>query len=292
MNSIHEQTRLPAEPEVARPALSSNSLMNRNQRAFLTGIREEILDPVNAIIQVSEILLAETTDLGQEAFVADLRKIHTSGRQLRIMIDEFLAPETLASQDADGALKALQSRIRHDMLNALNPIINYCEMWLEDAEEQFLQGFLLDLQRIHGHGKRCMVLLDKVLACRQQDLVGTEETVDPSARPEADPLFAWEQSVDKAAATEPGYCLVVDDNPTNRDILCRLLMRQGHAVATATNGREALEMLQAEPFDLVLLDIMMPELNGFQVLDRLKHDDHLRDVPVIMISALDQDDAV
>src|SRR3954470_20768816 len=131
MNSIPEQTRLPAEPEVARPALSSNSLMNRNQRAFLTGIREEILDPVNAIIQVSEILLAETTDLGQETFVADLRKIHASGRRLREMVDEFLAPGTFAGQEGDGAFQSLQSRLRHDLFNALNPVLNYCEMWLE-----------------------------------------------------------------------------------------------------------------------------------------------------------------
>src|SRR5439155_22162648 len=116
------------------------------------GIREQVLDPVNAIIPVSEILLAETTDLGQDVFVADLRKIHASGRRLREMIDEFLAPETLAGQEGDPAFKALQSRVRHDLFNALNPVLNYCEMWLEDAEEQFLQGFHTDLQRIHGQG--------------------------------------------------------------------------------------------------------------------------------------------
>jgi class 3 adenylate cyclase len=107
-----------------------------------------------------------------------------------------------------------------------------------------------------------------------------------------DPLFAWEQHVDKAAAAEPGFCLVVDDNATNRDILCRLLLRQGHKVATAVNGREALDMVRAEAYDLVLLDILMPEMNGFQVLQHLKADPALRDVPVIMISALDQDDSV
>src|SRR5262249_38487145 len=197
--------------------------------------------------------------------------------RLREMVDEFFVPEQLAGLEEDAAFKALQSRVRHDLFNALNPVINYCEMWLEDAEEQFLEGFQTDLQRIHGHGKQCMVLLDKVLSYRHQDLVAAEESANPA---EADPLFEWEQSVDKAAAIEPGYCLVVDDNPTNRDILCRLLLRQGHRVATAVNGREALEKVQAEAFDLVLLDIMMPELNGFQVLDRLKNDERLRDVPV------------
>src|SRR5439155_9742186 len=178
MNSTDEQTRLPPAPEVARPGPSSNSPMNRNQRVFLSGIREQVLDPVNAIIQVSEILLAETTDLEQDAFIADLRKIHASGRRLREMIDEFLTPETFVGQEGDTVFKSLQSRVRHDLFNALNPVLNFCEMWLEDAEEQFLQGFQTDLQRIHGHGKRCLAVLDKVLAYRQQDLLAAEEMAE------------------------------------------------------------------------------------------------------------------
>ena len=85
-----------------------------------------------------------------------------------------------------------------------------------------------------------------------------------------------------------GRVLVVDDVEMNRDVLARRLRQQGHAVATAENGRRALEMLAAEEFDLVLLDIMMPELDGFQVLERLRQDEALRHVPVIMISAVDE----
>lgn len=83
--------------------------------------------------------------------------------------------------------------------------------------------------------------------------------------------------------------LVVDDNEDNRYTLIQRLKRQGYTnVATAANGREALEMLQRERFDLVLLDVMMPELNGYEVLENLKADERLRQTPVIMISAVDQ----
>ena len=82
-----------------------------------------------------------------------------------------------------------------------------------------------------------------------------------------------------------GRLLVVDDNEMNRDMLSRRLERQGHAVTMAENGRQALERIRAEPFDLVLLDIMMPELNGYEVLEQLKNDGDLRHIPVIMISA-------
>jgi serine phosphatase RsbU (regulator of sigma subunit) len=86
--------------------------------------------------------------------------------------------------------------------------------------------------------------------------------------------------------------LVVDDVEANRDLLARRLRQQGHVVATAENGRRALEALEGEEFDLVLLDIMMPELDGFQVLERLQADSDRRHIPVIMISAVDQMDSV
>ncbi|MEB3827677.1 adenylate/guanylate cyclase domain-containing protein [Phormidium sp. CCY1219] len=86
--------------------------------------------------------------------------------------------------------------------------------------------------------------------------------------------------------------LVVDDVEANRDLLCRRLKRQGHTVKVAEDGLEALELLRAEPFDLVLLDIMMPNMNGYQVLQELKANPQLRHIPVIMISAIDDIDSV
>jgi CheY-like chemotaxis protein len=80
----------------------------------------------------------------------------------------------------------------------------------------------------------------------------------------------------------------VDDNEINRDVLCRRLERLGHAAATADNGRRALAMIGTGSFDLVLLDIMMPELDGYQVLEQVKADPARRDLPIIMISAVDE----
>jgi two-component system, cell cycle response regulator len=79
--------------------------------------------------------------------------------------------------------------------------------------------------------------------------------------------------------------LVVDDDEVNRDILARRLKRDGHHVGTAADGAQALDMAAAERFDVVLLDIMMPVLDGYQVLERMKSDARLRDIPVIVLSA-------
>ncbi len=87
--------------------------------------------------------------------------------------------------------------------------------------------------------------------------------------------------------------LVVDDNEDNRYTLTRRLAREGYGnVTTANDGRQALQLLKAQSFDLVLLDIMMPDLNGYQVLEQLKVDSRLRHVPVIMISAVEELESV
>jgi class 3 adenylate cyclase len=91
---------------------------------------------------------------------------------------------------------------------------------------------------------------------------------------------------------EQGSLLVVDDVEANRDLLSRRLQRQGHTVVVAENGRQAIERLKEQPFDLILCDIMMPEMNGYQVLEHLKADPALRHIPVIMVSALDDIDSV
>jgi adenylate cyclase len=81
--------------------------------------------------------------------------------------------------------------------------------------------------------------------------------------------------------------LVVDDNKVNRLLLSRNLELLGHRVAAVENGRVALETLRREPFDLALLDIEMPEMDGFQVLEQIRGDLALRDVPVIVTSSLE-----
>ena len=82
-----------------------------------------------------------------------------------------------------------------------------------------------------------------------------------------------------------GHILVVDDHKTNRMKMSFALRKLGHTVDLAENGRQALDMLRAQPFDLVLLDLIMPEMDGYQVLEQMKSDDVLRNIPVILVTA-------
>jgi len=89
-----------------------------------------------------------------------------------------------------------------------------------------------------------------------------------------------------------GNILVVDDNEMNRDMLSRRLQRQKYDVDVAEHGERAVEMMRGRDYDLVLLDIMMPRMNGYEVLELVKADEQLKHIPIIMISAVDDLDSV
>jgi class 3 adenylate cyclase len=94
------------------------------------------------------------------------------------------------------------------------------------------------------------------------------------------------------SAPAPGSILIADDNRVNRLMFGRGLEHEGHVVAFAEHGAEALDLLRGQRFDLMLLDVLMPELDGYGVLEELQRDPHLRDVPVIVTSALDELESV
>ena len=91
---------------------------------------------------------------------------------------------------------------------------------------------------------------------------------------------------------KPGRLLVVDDNKVNRILMARSLEQQGHEVEMAENGMRGLEKLRSEAFDIVLLDIEMPEMDGFQVLEVCLNDPDLSNIPIIMTSSMDELDSV
>lgn len=95
-----------------------------------------------------------------------------------------------------------------------------------------------------------------------------------------------------ASSATGGTILIVDDNRVNRLLLGRGLEQAGHSVEFAQHGAEALTLLRRRPFDLVLLDVLMPEIDGYGVLEQLQRDPHLRDIPVVVTSAVDELDSV
>jgi sigma-B regulation protein RsbU (phosphoserine phosphatase) len=179
------------------------------------------------------------------------------------------------------------SHLRHDLRTPINQIIGYSELLMEEAADAKHGAYDADLKKIQRAAKTLLGLINTNLTDDRLTLSGAVVTAAPAADP-ALPVAAEAASAAEAAAAIPGHILVVDDNEGNRDMLMRQLERQGHTVASAENGCAALDRLRAEPFDLVLLDLMMPVLDGHGALLEIKGDPALRHLPVIMISALDE----
>jgi two-component system sensor histidine kinase/response regulator len=179
---------------------------------------------------------------------------------------------------AGSALASVSPQLLHDLRSPLNQIIGYSEMLVEDAQAEQRPEAVTDLARIGDAGRRMLALLDEHFTSDQ------DEGVELARHPERPPL----QSLTAADAPLPGHLLVVDDDAANRDVLSRRLQQQGHAVRTASSGREALDLLSATAYDIVLLDIMMPDMDGYEVLRQIKSDQRLQHIPVIMISALSE----
>ena len=176
-------------------------------------------------------------------------------------------------------MSTLSPQLLHDLRSPLNQIIGYSELLTEGADGQGPEGFVTDLEKIRAAGHRMLAIIEENFTSAPPAATG---------RPLPAPRLPESAAVGLQPAVAPGLLLVVDDDATNRDVLSRRLKQQGHAVETASNGRDALQLMGDAAFDLVLLDIMMPDMDGYEVLGKIKADARLHHLPVIMISALDE----
>ena len=186
-----------------------------------------------------------------------------------------MKPDSHSSPDA-------ASQLRHDLRTPVNHIIGYSEMLLEDAEDCGNESGASDLKKIRSAAHELLGLINtRLSADGLQDL------------PRSSNAATWKGGDSKRLEKLfYGKVLAVDDNSENLDVLVRRLARHGLDVETAESGLSALDTIRAHAFDLVLLDVMMPGVDGYTVLRELKSDPETRDIPVIMISALDELDSV
>jgi adenylate cyclase len=181
--------------------------------------------------------------------------------------------------------------LRHELRTCVNQILGYSELVQEDLARAGQSRFIEDLKRVSSAARRLQSLVDQVPE--------TETPLDPSSLHVPPPKWAPSGSHPRAETTPSDRAaqgsaaaratvLVVDDDEGNRDVLGRVLQMKGYAVVLAASGPQALELVDSNPVDLVLLDIMMPDVSGLDVLKALRAS-HPRDaLPVIMATAKDQ----
>ncbi|MBI2394573.1 MAG: response regulator [Deltaproteobacteria bacterium] len=369
--------RKQAELEI-RAAMQATEAANRTKSAFLANMSHELRTPLNAIIGYSEMLREEAEEEGLESFVADLEKIRAAGRHLLGLINDVLdiskieagrvelcleevSIEGIAGEvarmaqpvaekngnalsvdcRAEGSMRADALRVRQVLSNLLSNACKFTErgavtLLVEDdiatdgvvfsvtdtgigmTPEQlsrlfqpFVQADASTTRRFGGTGlglaisKQLCELMGGTLVVESalgqgSTFVARLPRVAERARAvphkppmvlEATPPVAAGHERRRSEPPGRGSVLVIDDDPTIRDILARYFEREGFEVRTAASGDEGIAQVRAHHPDVVTLDVLMPGRDGWSVLAELKSDPTTADVPVVMLTILDQRNA-
>jgi DNA-binding response OmpR family regulator len=232
-------------------------------------LRHELRTPFNHILGYAEMLLESAEEDGLQALVPGLTRLLDDARELLAAVNAGLSAERLVRHDE---LEALGRRVEEQA----QPLAAQVEALVGLARKGGHEAALGDLERI------------RLSVGALTALTGGRMLLAPVAAPVGEQRATARESSSEKAILSPGRVLVVDDNETNRDLLCRRLEREGLTPTPARDGREALGLLHRSGFDLVLLDIVMPGVDGYEVLHAIKATPALRDIPVVMISALDE----
>lgn len=273
---------------------------HRLERALAAFLRQEFSAPVASIIGIAEVLLEDARENGPADLLPDLDRIRIAGLQLSDLLDRLVDVALPAFRGEGTDFVAFKAELRHELRTPLNAVKGYGELIQEEARATGRDALAADVDKLLGAADQLLRQIDalgepvKLSAgvagepLQSEDVASLDlvKQVIQSIRPVlTGPEGAW-------ARRESSHILVVDDTAANRDLLSRWLSREGHVVEQVTNGLSAIERLGKGDIDLVLLDLMMPVMNGFEALCRLKADPGTQNVPVIMISALNEMDSI
>jgi len=253
----------------------------------LSGLRKKLRAQLHQIISYTE-LMAEDNGAAADSRIPDcLSDILSASEAILAAASSYNAADGIESfiDDFSPSMVDYCSRIRH------------CSEQIEVlARAERSPDFQTDSSKLRAS----VAALDDLMSSISIDKVAAAADASPTLRP----VFPAERTAPystngsspelnpKKTPAQGGLILVVDDNEANRDVLSRRLLRDGCEVMLAETGRQALRMAQRYNFDLMLLDIMMPEMDGYAVLAELRKDSALRHLPVIMITAVDEIESV
>jgi adenylate cyclase len=261
----------------------------RIERALVAYVRQELSAPVTAVVGYAEMLMEDAVRAGRAEAVDDLKRILDASQALNRLALSLLDPAVFQRHEGSADLAEFRRKLRHDLRTPINAIKGYGEMLREDAIDCGASAFVGDLDKMLAEVALLLDRIDGLVTYSDGNAAPTPDRMVERLLASVRTVAPEEADL---AAMRPSRILVVDDNASNRDLLARRLERQGHTVLQAEDGSRALALVGEQALDLVLLDLMMPGMSGYEVLTRLKTDLQHRDLPVIMISALSELDSV
>jgi adenylate cyclase len=282
----------PVPPATLTPLLKA--LKTRDHEG-LSKLRHALRTPLNQIIGYSELLMETAEETSTTALLPELRRIHSGGGELLALINDALAAWKIEAGKVDFAA------LRENLRIPLSGVITLTGDSLARARTAGQTAIANDLEKILLAAQNLLNLSENTASTDIVD--STSVSRAPMAdlapgdlgglhAPPMNPVVVTPEDFGLSSQPMPNArILAVDDDAMNRDMLSRRLDKLGYEVTEAATGREALAKVKDGNFDLILLDILMPDLDGFQTLEFIKADPRLKHIPVIMLTALDDVDS-
>lgn len=237
--------------------------MTAREDEIRSKFRHEARSLLNHVIGFGDLLSGDADAASSDAARAMLHDIGKAAAALRQPVLEFLA----SILDGSEPSQALRTQV-YDHIYELVSLVQAARRSIPSSEVA-----LADIHKVHEAANALVELFEGTKLFSNQALSESTIALHETRAPERKSIS--------------GRILVVDDDAFNREILARHLERQGHVVCQASNGREAFSILSEAPFDIVVLDVMMPGMNGFQFLEAIREDARLHDLSTIVVSSLE-----
>ena len=270
---------------------SSNKASKGAEEILLTQIKQEFTTPAEAIFDYLELVEKNLSELNL-VFEDELLQIKNGAEKLIEQYEDAFKENTGPNATKQTKSPEEYSTLRHNLRTPLNAIIGYSEILLEDTEEDASEELTSDISSIielsRETEKAIEKFVDYIRGALSSDSSGELET--------AEALFKSLGSIDYSLEIDENLqnsdILIVDDNKTNCEVLERRLSLQGLKCRTSYDGNSAIEEVKKKVPDLILLDVILPDVNGLELLKLFREEHSRDDLPVIMVSAFNDVDSI
>ena len=265
------------------------------EEIVLTQIKQDFITPANAIFDYVDMVEKILNDAELES-EDEIEQIKSSCSKLIDQYEVAFVQNTGVNADSSKKSAEEYSELRHNLRTPLNAIIGYSEILMEDYEDDLEEGTLEDFQQIINLARETETAIENFVDYIRGESIDPKDDNSSNQLETAEALFKSlgdiEYSITLGDEIKESDILIVDDNVTNCEVLQRRLSMQGLSCRTAYDGNTAISEVFKKTPDLILLDVILPDINGLELLKTFRKEHNAESLPVIMVSAFNDVDSI